>query len=109
MSHDPLWLDLARFDPAAGQWRWDRLCVARAVPAAGRMLDVGAGVIVEVHVPHIAGAPLKLIGSVVSTAGERALIEGDPEASRGLVDALPGIEPWDFFAAVPIAAFRSRS
>ena len=49
------------------------------------------------------------VSAVVSTAGERALIEGDPEASRGLVDALPGIEPWGFFAAVPIAAFRSRS
>lgn len=105
MDLDTLWLDLARFDPATNTWRWDRLRVARAVPAAGDTVGVGVGVMVDVHLPHVTREPLRLTGWVVSTAGDRALIEGDAEASSALVGALPGLEPYGFFAAVPISAF----
>jgi hypothetical protein len=106
MPLDPLWLDLARFDPAAGEWRWDRLRVSLAVPAEGYAVDVGAGVVLEVHDPTLAETPVRVQGCVLSTAGDRALIECDLEASRPLVDALPEFGPYGVFIAVPMAAFR---
>ncbi|MGA8053066.1 MAG: hypothetical protein WCA12_04270 [Burkholderiales bacterium] len=106
MRPDPIWLELASFDPVTGRWQRQRLLVAQAALAAGDEFAVGAGVVLDIHVPHVAPQPLRFMGAVLSTVGDQTLVEGDPEASGPLIDALPELEPFGFFALVPAKAFR---
>jgi hypothetical protein len=105
MSREPVWLELASFDPDTSSWRSRRLVLARAAMAAGPSLAIGSGVVLDVLVPDVAPEPLRFTGAVLSESGGHALVEGDLEASGSLIEALPELASYGFFALVPAAAF----